>query len=59
MEHCQFAYSLNQVESGWLWSVFDENGEIVANGAQASRSAAQDAVDQAMDRGQIERLRAG
>lgn len=40
-----FAYSLSQVETGWQWSVYDENGETVARGADANRDAAQAAVD--------------
>src|SRR5687767_9904514 len=35
-----FAYSLSQVETGWQWSVYDEDGETVARGADASRDAA-------------------
>jgi hypothetical protein len=40
-----FAYSLSQIEDGWRWSVYDENGETVARGADASRAAAQAAVE--------------
>jgi len=40
-----FAYSLSQQESGWRWSVFDEDGRTVARGADASRAAAQAAVE--------------
>jgi hypothetical protein len=36
-----FAYSLSQIEDGWRWSVYDENGETVARGADASRAAAE------------------
>ena len=43
-----FAYSLSQFESGWQWSVIDENGETVAGGADASRDAAQAAVDRTL-----------
>lgn len=43
-----FAYSLSQVESGWLWSVIDEDGQTVARGADASRDAAQAAVDRTL-----------
>ena len=32
-----FAYSLSQVEEGWRWSVYDEDGVTVARGADASR----------------------
>ena len=44
-ESRSFAYSLSQREDGWSWSVYDEDGETVARGADASRSAAQAAVD--------------
>ena len=40
-----FAYSLSQREDGWAWSVYDEDGVTVADGAHASRAAAQAAVD--------------
>lgn len=43
-----FAYSLRQFESGWQWSVIDENGETVADGADPSRDAAQAAVDRTL-----------
>jgi hypothetical protein len=44
-----FAYSLSQVETGWRWSVYDEDGETVARGADASRDAAQAAVDRTLN----------
>ena len=40
-----FAYSLSQLEDGWGWSVFDENGETVARGSHPSRATAQAAVE--------------
>jgi hypothetical protein len=40
-----FAYSLSQREDGWAWCVYDEDGVTVADGAHASRLAAQAAVD--------------
>lgn len=40
-----FAYSLCQVEEGWRWSVYDEDGVTVARGADISRDRAQAAVD--------------
>ena len=43
-----FAYSLCQLEDGWRWSVYDENGMKVAGGADASRAVAQAAVDRAL-----------
>ena len=39
-----FAYSLSQVEEGWRWSVYDADGVTVADGANASRDAAEAAV---------------
>jgi hypothetical protein len=39
-----FAYSLSQVEEGWRWSVYDEDGVTVADGADVSRDAAEAAV---------------
>jgi hypothetical protein len=43
-----FAYSLRQGESGWNWSVFDEEGVTVAGGVDADRAAAQAAVEQTL-----------
>jgi hypothetical protein len=40
-----FAYSLCQVEEGWRWSVYDEDGVTVAGGADVSRDRAQAAVE--------------
>jgi len=42
------AYSLNQMESGWSWSVYDEDGVTVADGADVSRDAALAAVQQSL-----------
>jgi hypothetical protein len=39
-----FAYSLSQVDDGWRWSVYDEDGTTVADGADADRDAAEAAV---------------
>jgi hypothetical protein len=44
-EQRSFAYSLKQMEGGWRWSVYDEDGVTVAGGADASRDGAQAAVD--------------
>lgn len=46
-----YAYSLSQLEDGWAWSVYDENGVTVARGADISQAAAQAAVDRALDWG--------
>ena len=40
-----FAYSLSHEERGWTWRVYDQDGETVAMGAQASQSDAQAAVE--------------
>ena len=40
-----FAYSLSHEERGWTWRVYDEDGETVAAGADASQSDAQAAVE--------------
>ncbi|MDB5445783.1 MAG: hypothetical protein JWQ97_1100 [Phenylobacterium sp.] len=45
-----FAYSLSQVEDGWRWRVYDVDGVTVAGGADASRAAAQAAVELALRR---------
>jgi len=42
------AYSLSQAEEGWRWSVYDEDGVTVADGADADRDAAQAAVECAL-----------
>lgn len=45
-----FAYSLSQSETGWRWSVYDEDGVTVARGADASRAVAQAAVESLLKR---------
>jgi hypothetical protein len=45
-----FAYSLCQVEEGWRWSVYDEDGVTIAGGADASRDRAQAAVEMTLKR---------
>jgi hypothetical protein len=45
-----FAYTLCQVEEGWRWSVYDEDGVTVAGGADASRDRAQAAVEMTLRR---------
>jgi len=42
------AYSLNQMETGWRWSVYDVDGVTVADGADISRDAALAAVQQSL-----------
>jgi hypothetical protein len=46
-----FAYSLCQVEEGWRWSVYDEDGVTVAGGADVSRDRAQAAVEHLLRNG--------
>jgi hypothetical protein len=41
----RLAYSLSQSESGWKWSVYDEEGMTVAAGAEGSQAGALAAVD--------------
>jgi hypothetical protein len=53
-----FAYSLSQEEEGWRWSVYDEDGETVARGADISRDGAQAAVDRTLRRRLAEQTRA-
>ena len=45
-----FAYSLSQVEEGWRWSVYDENGITIAGGADPCRATAQAAVESLLRR---------
>jgi hypothetical protein len=51
-EQSSLAYSLSQIETGWRWSVYDEDGVTVAGGADASRDAAQAAVERTLVYGQ-------
>jgi hypothetical protein len=44
------AYSLSQVDEGWRWSVYDEDGITVADGADVSRDAAEAAVESTLRR---------
>jgi hypothetical protein len=48
MQPQSLAYSLSQDEDGWRWSVYDEDGVTVADGAHGSREAAQAAVEAAL-----------
>ena len=50
-EPSSLAYSLSQIETGWRWSVYDENGVVVADGADPSRDVAQAAVDRTLSCG--------
>lgn len=44
-EFSALAYSLSQDEEGWRWSVYDEEGVTVADGANPSQTAAQAAIE--------------
>jgi len=48
-EKSSLAYSLSQVETGWRWSVYDEDGVTVAGGADPSRAAAEAAVERLLN----------
>lgn len=50
MSEPAFAYSLSQIESGWRWSVYDEDGVTVAGGADVSRDQAEAAVERTLRR---------
>ncbi|WP_411286563.1 hypothetical protein [Phenylobacterium sp.] len=52
-EQRSFAYSLSQIEDGWRWSVYDEDGMTVAGGADACRLAAQRAVESTLKGAEI------
>jgi len=41
-----FAYSLSHDDDVWRWSVYDEDGQTVANGVHPTQAAAQAAVEQ-------------
>lgn len=43
------AYTLSQVETGWRWVVYDEDGITVAGGADPSRDVAQAAVERLLN----------
>jgi hypothetical protein len=48
MQDSPLAYSLTQMESGWRWSVYDLDGVTIADGADATRAAAQAAVERTL-----------
>jgi len=50
-QQSSLAYSLSQIETGWRWSVYDEDGVTIAGGAHSSRDAAQAAVERTLCRG--------
>ena len=50
-EQSSLAYSLSQIETGWRWSVYDEDGVVVAGGADPSRDVAQAAVERTLNAG--------
>ena len=50
LESRSFAYSLSHDEDVWRWSVYDEEGVTVADGAHPTQAAAQAAVEQLLRR---------
>ena len=44
MEQSLLAYSLRRADSGWAWTVFDPEGDLVASGTAATQSAAEQVV---------------
>lgn len=44
-ELSSLAYSLSQNEEGWRWSVYDEDGVTVGDGAHPDQAQAQAAVE--------------
>jgi hypothetical protein len=45
-----FAYSLSQVEDGWRWQIYDEDGLTVADGAHPTQDAAMAEVQVRLER---------
>jgi hypothetical protein len=45
MQTTSLSYTLSQIEEGWRWSVYDEDGLRIADGAHPSRDAAEAAVE--------------
>ena len=45
MRELNLAYSLSHDEDVWRWSVYDEDGVTVADGAHPTQAAAQQAVE--------------
>ena len=48
MQEPTLAYSLSQSDDGWRWCVYDLDGVTVADGSDATRDAAQAAVERSM-----------
>ena len=48
MTDSPYAYSLAHAESGWAWRIFDEDGEMIAQGLDLSQSDAQASVETAI-----------
>lgn len=48
MTDSPYAYSLAHAEAGWAWRIFDEDGEMVAQGLDLSQSDAQASVETAI-----------
>jgi hypothetical protein len=50
MQEQLFAYTLSQVEQGWTWSLWDEDGGVVAAGAAPDQPSAQRGLFEALQR---------
>ena len=48
MTDSPYAYSLAHAESGWAWRIFDEDGEMIAQGLDLTQSDAQASVETAI-----------
>lgn len=44
MPEPSLAYSLSQIDEGWRWRIYDEDGITIADGADTSRDAAEAAL---------------
>jgi hypothetical protein len=56
MEQSLLAYSLRQAESGWMWNVYDLDGDVVASGTAATQSAAEQFVFEVLQPGGERRI---
>lgn len=51
-----FAYSLTHAEGGWVWCVYDLDGETVDRGEAFQQSDAQDAIERSIRTAALSRL---
>ena len=49
MQDPLIAYSLCQVEAGWIWRLIDEEGAIIAGGVAPDQRTAQQVMTQALE----------